>query len=115
MVLRLMSLVLFIFGSMPIVWWIIEGLLDLDLFDLSYYGDQFRIAAMAIVPAICLLLTNRRLVKWVVPLPKLECPKCGYSLQELCEARCPECGLALPKALVSEPGEAPGREPGIHG
>ncbi|MEX2219815.1 MAG: hypothetical protein WD749_13775 [Phycisphaerales bacterium] len=51
----------------------------------------------ALVPvplAAALLLFGERLVRWVFPMPRPECPECGYRLQPATE-RCPECGLNL--------------------
>lgn len=41
-----------------------------------------------------------RLVRWMLPLPKSGCPRCGYRLIALVEPRCPECGLDLPREFI---------------
>lgn len=45
---------------------------------------------------------SRRIARWVLPLPRSGCPRCGYRLVALIEPRCPECGLALPAELMGE-------------
>ena len=42
-----------------------------------------------------LLVFERRLVVWLVPMPRSRCPQCEYFLVSLVEPRCPECGLPL--------------------
>ena len=49
---------------------------------------------------LALGLVSRRAARWLVPMPRHECPECGYRLQKLAQPRCPECGLDLPKAMV---------------
>lgn len=50
-----------------------------------------RIAAL-----VALFLLERRLINWVVSLPRTDlCPKCGYSLKNLRSPICPECGTSL--------------------
>ncbi len=48
-----------------------------------------------LVFAVVLLVLERRLVAWLAPLPKNECPACGYSLAKITSEKCPECGLPL--------------------
>jgi hypothetical protein len=52
------------------------------------------------LPAIPLWLFDDRLGRMLVPLPRVECPACRYSLNGLQRPMCPECGLALPMALL---------------
>lgn len=50
-----------------------------------------RIAAL-----LALFLLERRLIHWVVPLPRTDlCPRCGYSIKNLRTPICPECGTSL--------------------
>ena len=39
----------------------------------------------------------------VVPIPRHECPKCGYTLQHLTTKRCPECGTMFGSSGDSPP------------
>jgi hypothetical protein len=45
---------------------------------------------------LALLLWERRLVRWLIPMPWRGCPVCGYETPTGV-GRCPECGLDLSK------------------
>lgn len=67
-----------------------------------YYGDWLNWArgdtaemSPLLVLAGLILLFERRLVEWLAPLPKHECPACGYSLEHITSEKCPECGIPL--------------------
>jgi hypothetical protein len=47
--------------------------------------------------AVGVLLLEKRLVRWLVPLGSRQnvCPRCGYALKDLRSPVCPECGLDL--------------------
>ncbi len=51
-----------------------------------------------IFAALLLLAIQQYLVRWLVPMPRPECPQCGYDIANLTESRCPECGLQLPES-----------------
>jgi hypothetical protein len=76
----------------------------------TFYGDPagvFRLLPLweslpSIALALALLLFNRRLARWVFPMPRPECPECGYALPDGAD-RCPECGLSLSKSEPSLP------------
>ena len=59
-----------------------------------------------VAPGAMLLAYQERLVVWIVPLPRPECPHCGYNLKELATSRCPECGCDLPKAVIQRDQES---------
>lgn len=59
-------------------------------------------AGMYIMPGLILLVLRNRLVRWIVPIPKPECPRCGYGLAKLTTPRCPECGQTLPAEMVED-------------
>ena len=50
-----------------------------------------------LVTALALLLLERRLSRWLVPMPTPDhvCHQCGYSLKNLKSPVCPECGVDL--------------------
>lgn len=50
-----------------------------------------------LVSALALLLLERRLSRWLVPMPTPDhvCHECGYSLKNLKSPVCPECGVDL--------------------
>jgi hypothetical protein len=50
--------------------------------------------------AATLIAFERRIVRWLVPIPTHRCPRCDYSLIGVHEPRCPECALPLDEALV---------------
>lgn len=60
------------------------------------FRDELMNAGMWAVVAYTLWWLESRLVRWIVPLGKAECPQCGYSLTKLTTSRCPECGCASP-------------------
>lgn len=104
-VLRLASLGLFVVASVFFIFPLAKGALWGSLHRLfSLYDNvvQFGIAVALGVPATAILLLNRRLTKWLVPLPAPLCPRCGYELQGLKDARCPECGQPLPQEFVED-------------
>lgn len=45
--------------------------------------------------AIALVLIGQFGVRLLVPLPKPNCPGCGYDLREPSGEKCPECGLVI--------------------
>lgn len=53
-----------------------------------------------LIPGVVLYFLSRLVSRLVVPFPKPACPRCGYSIFRLREARCPECGLPLPPELL---------------
>lgn len=48
-----------------------------------------------LVSALSLLMLERRLSRWLVPMPAPDhvCHQCGYSLKNLKSPVCPECGV----------------------
>ncbi len=64
---------------------------------------------LLIAIGITIGMTNQRLAKWLVPLPRKVCPKCDYRLIRLQQPRCPECGLDLPNEYVEEKGNPENR------
>ncbi len=55
----------------------------------------FALAFAIAIPAGVLLLAEGRIARWLVPVPRPECPRCGYGIEQLSTPRCPECGLPL--------------------
>lgn len=50
----------------------------------------------ALLPGAGIMFFSRPLAAYLVPLPREECPGCGYSLRDIESDRCPECGVQLP-------------------
>lgn len=57
----------------------------------------FAWAIAMLIPAAVLYMSDRRIVRWLIPVPRRECHECGYPMQGLHAAttRCPECGVAI--------------------
>ncbi len=102
--LRLLCLALFIIGSI----WVIMAIVQTAVWGFSSnwprgaresllftFGGRIGVAAACLLPAAVLLGLNKSLAKWLVPLPRLECPSCGYGLDRLSVKVCPECGAQL--------------------
>jgi hypothetical protein len=69
---------------------------------IGWFHDELAFAATMIVVALSLWLLQQPLSRWVVPLAKPACPKCGYALTKLEHSRCPECGCDVPKCFGDE-------------
>ncbi len=82
--------------------WLIEGISDRDLFEMSYYSG--RIALILVLPlfSIAFVVFARPLSKWIVPMHEPRCPRCDHLLSHLVTPRCSECGLKLPDELVQD-------------
>lgn len=59
------------------------------------FRDELVYGGPYLMLALLLWLLESRFVRWIVPLPRMECPQCGYALRQLTTTRCPECGLTL--------------------
>jgi hypothetical protein len=62
------------------------------------WSDNWSPFAMGVAfagPAVILLVLDRRIVRWMIPVPRMECPECGYAFEGLASPQCPECGLRL--------------------
>ena len=93
-----MALILVVIGMIIASW----GLLYATLVDHTWasgipmlvFGGGF------VLPAVPLWFLDERLGRALVPMPKLECPRCRYSIIGLERPVCPECGLTLPMQWV---------------
>ncbi len=54
--------------------------------------------------AATLIWFERRIVRWLVPIPTHRCPRCDYSLIGVHDPRCPECGLPLDEGVIGKEG-----------
>ena len=114
-ILRCFAIVLFLLGSIPLLQALLQyGLIALyDTFWMPTYRGNLGNSDVLLyiipelckyaIPAVLILFFRLRIVRWIVPLPKPECPHCGYNIAKLAEPRCPECGLDLPGEMVSQP------------
>lgn len=64
---------------------------DLIVREVLIHGVPIALAAI-------LLVIERPLCRWLVPMPKVRCPGCEYTLDGTPPGRCPECGLQLDPA-----------------
>lgn len=64
---------------------------DLVVREVLVHGVPIALAAI-------LLVIERSLCRWLVPMPKVRCPGCEYTLDGTPPGRCPECGLMLDPA-----------------
>jgi hypothetical protein len=55
-----------------------------------------------IIAGIAVLGVDRWLLPWLVPIPRRECPECGYAIEAYSRV-CPECGLTLRNTLSPRP------------
>jgi hypothetical protein len=60
----------------------------------------FGVGLATFIPGFCLMVLDRRIARWLVPMPCPICPECGYDLRKQ-NTRCPECGLDL--AVLNQP------------
>lgn len=59
---------------------------------MPWSGPHLLQALPHIVTGVALLLAQRRLLNWLMPLPGPACPHCGYDTRGLKQNKCPECG-----------------------
>lgn len=76
-----------------IVWLLSEAVDEVRHWDGIDYDEGLVWIAGFLIPAFVVWLFQRRVARWLVPLPRFECPQCGYALRQLTTARCPECGI----------------------
>ena len=105
-IIRVVAATLVVYGGIHMLWGLGSSF-GLSGFSLSgsfqqaltiFWSDNwnpFWYGLAIVVFAIPLALGSRRLSRWLVPLPRHECPQCGYALRELTTTRCPECGIAI--------------------
>lgn len=99
--LRWFAWIFVVVGSMPLVYFAV-GLPFTQYFDPYDFGRQLQWAAVFWAPALVMGVGDRWIARWLVPLPRAQCPKCGYALQRLTRAQCPECGFPVPARFVDQ-------------
>jgi len=98
--LRRGELILFVLGSMPLIVWGVQSVSRRQYWTFASIVESLEYTAMFWIPGLVVMVLDRKLVKWIVPISKLMCPQCGQSLIHLAEPRCPECGCPIPESLV---------------
>lgn len=105
-IVRSVALIMLVYGVVHVLWGIGAGL-GMSRFDVAravestlsvFWNDNwspFWHGFGVGVPGFVLMLIDRRIVRWLVPMPLHECPQCAYPLKNLKGPRCPECGTTL--------------------
>jgi hypothetical protein len=103
--LRLCMVGLLAVAALVFTWDLIQRALRTDTGypHFNYASDEVTFMAAAVLVCVCGWLLESRLVRWLAPLPKPECPQCGYTFQHLASSRCPECGLELTRSTPEPP------------
>jgi len=97
-----------VLGVLLLLWWSptwmanVGGYLAQGSWNLFLDPDFWRSTA-GVGLAAGLLLGSGRLARLLAPMPRPECPGCGYATSPESE-RCPECGLNLARAAGATPG-----------
>ena len=110
-VLRFVSGVLLLIGGARLIYVVVGALLWSGLGFLPRDPEALRHVAFSVaclIPATILLVLQNKIARWLVPIPRSECPRCGYSLAHLREGRCPECGLVVTAASSGDEPADPG-------
>jgi hypothetical protein len=119
-IIRAVAILMILYGGVHVLWGLGTG------FGLSGYSipgglqhatsvfwkemfNPFWYGMAVLLPGVGLVIADRRLVHWLIPVPRQECPQCGYALRQLTTTRCPECGVELGPPSVSGPGQAAGQ------
>lgn len=80
--------------------WLIEGVLDADLWQMRFYADHLARAGALLGVAVVGWIWPRRIARALLGAPASDrCPGCDYTVAEDA-AQCPECGLSF----AHEPG-----------
>lgn len=105
-ILRALALAMITYGGVQITWGLGAsfGLSDLNIARgvrsalTIFWRDNwspFWYGTAILLPGVVLAILDRRIVRWLVPVPQQECPQCGYGVRQLTTSRCPECGYEL--------------------
>ncbi len=111
LIVRAASLALGVMGLIALCYQIglMLALQDFMAWQVMWGSTSWLAYAMAfLIPAAVLWWFDRRIVRWLVPVPRRECHECGYPLRGLAAAttRCPECGTAINATPSAESGVA---------
>src|SRR6476660_6286742 len=80
--LRSIGLVMALYGSVLLLYHIGLAVVMGRLDELrTIWGETSWVAwgVAFLLPAAALLVFDRRIVRWLVPVPRSECPQCGYA------------------------------------
>ena len=105
-IVRFAASVMLVIGSIPVLQALLQAMVLGPIFYITNSGsrwDPFEVLVSILwqggpflLVGAFLMMRQRAVSRWLVPLPRPECPRCGYNMAKLREPRCPECGLQLP-------------------
>ena len=102
-IVRGLALAMMLYGGVYVLWGLgtflgINGLVNVFQGFSTFWTDMFNpfwYGLAVLLPGILIAVLDRRIVRWLIPVPRHECPQCGYALRQLGSNRCPECGCEL--------------------
>ena len=111
-ILRALGIVMIVLSTLPFGSWLLEGISDGDLLDMSYYFFQVFMGVALIIVGSAITLRAGSFSRILLPLIKTSrCPNCRYSLDDLADPVCPECGLSLSAEFFNVDPPAPRQAP----
>jgi hypothetical protein len=103
---RFSSLVLLVIWFVWILAEVFDGLAGVIGGEVNILSRMIRdllLSAPYLIAAAVLAGMSGRLARWILPIPRTGCPRCGHRIVALTEPRCPECGLSIPRELMADP------------
>jgi len=98
---RLLGIFLTLSSVLPVGWWLVEGIMDGDLWWLEYYWPRLALAFYMLLAGVGMALFGGVLATMLVRSRhgSVSCPMCKFELTSLDRGRCTECGYELNPAL----------------
>jgi len=102
-IVRSVALAMIVYGGVYILWGLgtffaLRGLAGFFEQFWIFWNDNwnpFWFGFAVFAPGMALAMFDRKIVRWLIPLARNECPQCGYALRQLGSNRCPECGCEV--------------------
>lgn len=107
MVLRAGALLMILWGTLQLLGGGARALPDVVHLSPAHIGAVLLWPLRWVLVALVLLLLEKRLLKWLFPIPRQACPQCGYPTAGRPMGTCPECGLSM--GVAREPSLEPER------
>ncbi len=103
-----------VLSTVPLGDWLLEGIRDGDLLNMSYYFFQVFLGVVLLIAGSTITLRAGSFSRFLLPLIKTSrCPNCRYSLDDLADPLCPECGLSLSAEFFNVYPPAPRQAPSL--
>ena len=113
-ILRALGIVMIVLSTLPFGSWLLEGIRDGDLLDMSYYFVQVFLGVVLLILGSTIFLQANSFSRILLPLIRTSrCPNCRYSLRDLADPVCPECGLSLSAEFFNVDPPAPRQAPSL--